>query len=318
MANQKLTAFLKEFSPSDFKRFGVFINSPYFNKLSDVIRLYNALKKFHPAFPDKDIQAEDIFKLVYPSDKYNYGRFRVLSSRMLSLAKKFISYKNFESDGFRKKLSGLRETNLFNNKAIFIDSISETEKTAQLAEVKDENYYYGRYELAYMKNIAAGHFSGKAEYGEEVYSLTVHYFTSLLKTYVTWMNSHNSIDIPIDTTLINEIEHIISSRPYIDNPLIKINYTIFKFAKDFENEIYFHELLKLQEEYPGSLSKTDMYELNVLLLNFCAVKAMNGYKKYNSHKFEIYKKMLTKELFFISSDFIPYEMYNNVVNSAFA
>lgn len=57
---------LKTLSKEETKKFDAFINSPYYNTNTAVIRLFNTIKKYAPEFTDDSLRREKLFKKVYP------------------------------------------------------------------------------------------------------------------------------------------------------------------------------------------------------------------------------------------------------------
>ena len=53
MISNTLLGMLSKFNPREFKEFGEFVKSPFFNKNIHVKQLYEYLKKFYPDFKDK-------------------------------------------------------------------------------------------------------------------------------------------------------------------------------------------------------------------------------------------------------------------------
>src|SRR4030095_14538542 len=100
----KVIDLLKTFNKADFKRFGDFAASPFFNKLQNVTRFYDAIKEFYPDFSSSGFTKEVVFKTVFPGEAYNDGRFRALCSHLFSLAEKFLAYSRYSSDEVNLRL----------------------------------------------------------------------------------------------------------------------------------------------------------------------------------------------------------------------
>lgn len=314
MKTDKLFTLLKDLTPAEFEKFGVFLRSPYFNKLNDIIRFYSVIKKHYPEFPVKKCDPEKLFTIVYPREKFDYGRYRVLASRTLSLAKRFLAVSTFENNAIQTGFT-LAERLELNNK-LFGETINEIEKKLESSRIKDEHYFHNMHKLRYLKNISSGHFSGGIDHKHEVDTLMLYALARGMKIYSVWINNHNTLNTRVDTGLLEKLEKIVSIEPFSSSPVIKISYNTLLFTLNFSDEHYFFEHLRLTEMYPNSISDDDLYDSYILLLNFCAIKNMGGDKTFNTHKFELYKKMLAKRLFFIHSDKLPYEMYNNITGAA--
>jgi hypothetical protein len=97
MLSTNLVTLLKTFSKEEFREFGKFIKSPFFNNRKDIISYYSFLKKHHPGFTGKCFTAENIFSHVYAGRPFNNNEFLKLNSAMNQLGNDFL---RFSSDRF--------------------------------------------------------------------------------------------------------------------------------------------------------------------------------------------------------------------------
>src|SRR3990172_1610228 len=101
MKKNNLTAILSTFTKDEFKRFGKFVASPYFQAERNLVPIYSYLKKYHPVFDSNHLSEEIIFCALYPEKKFEPKKssliIRVIFSQMTSLAKKFLAYEQYES-----------------------------------------------------------------------------------------------------------------------------------------------------------------------------------------------------------------------------
>src|SRR4030095_1171912 len=105
MKDTKIIKFLSLFTKEEFKKFGLFVSSPYFNRLNNVTRLYAILKKYHPDFKSKSLTKENIYKKIFPGQKYDDVKIRALFSYLLALAEKFIASQVLHADEINLKLA---------------------------------------------------------------------------------------------------------------------------------------------------------------------------------------------------------------------
>ena len=66
MKKSKLISVLQAFDREDLKRFGEFLDSPYFNKNKELVRLYALLRKQAPGFPESRVDRYFIWRQLYP------------------------------------------------------------------------------------------------------------------------------------------------------------------------------------------------------------------------------------------------------------
>jgi hypothetical protein len=93
MYSSNLVSLLKTFSKEEFKIFGKFIRSPFFNTRKDIVRYYIYLKKFYPAFSKQCFTKYNIYSHVYPGRKFSNGEFLKLNSSLNQLGLEFLKHK---------------------------------------------------------------------------------------------------------------------------------------------------------------------------------------------------------------------------------
>ncbi len=100
MFTTNLISLLRTFSAEEFRSFGKFISSPYYNTHRDVIRYYSFLRKFYPSFAGRGFTRENIFAHIYPGRKYNDNEFQKLNSALNHLGNQFImsQHERFNAD----------------------------------------------------------------------------------------------------------------------------------------------------------------------------------------------------------------------------
>jgi hypothetical protein len=90
MKNSNLISLLRSFSKDEFNHFGKFIRSPFYNTHKDIVRYYAFLKKYYPAFDQKSLTKENIFRQVYPGRKFSNSELLKLNSRLNHLGTEFL------------------------------------------------------------------------------------------------------------------------------------------------------------------------------------------------------------------------------------
>ncbi len=174
MKDTKLFRILALFSPEEYKKFGDFAASPYFNKLNNVTRLYAVLKKHHPEFRSNALTKENIFGKIFPGEKYNDVKIRALFSYLFSLAEKFTAAENLLNNDINIKLETAyaffeRHSGDFAEKKLF-----SANKLLHEDKTRDEIFYYTLYKILYQKNTSASHFSKKKNCQKETDALTIY------------------------------------------------------------------------------------------------------------------------------------------------
>jgi hypothetical protein len=81
---------LKTFSDEEIKLFEDFLNSPFHNKNTKVIKFFNLLIRYHPDYKDEEISKENLFKELFGKSKFKESYIRNLFSDLNILAERFL------------------------------------------------------------------------------------------------------------------------------------------------------------------------------------------------------------------------------------
>ncbi len=128
MEKSTLVEILRTFSKDELSGFGDFVSSPYFNKKSNVTKLYTALKKLAPDFPAAMIAKEEMWKSIFPGKKYNYGIMKNLIYDLNKLAVKFLELEVYSQKQFDNDFNQLDAFRLKKLKSLFIKKSAESRK----------------------------------------------------------------------------------------------------------------------------------------------------------------------------------------------
>jgi hypothetical protein len=314
MENTELIALLKTFKPRELKKLDEFLNSPYFNRLKKVSGLYAILKEYYSLF---DISKEDVFARLFPGEKFDDLRLRVLFTRLLALTQRFLAYESYSGDEYRMRMDTGRELLARKRAGLFKKNMVYAGALLEKLNPKDEIYYHMLYEHKLLEGKLSEGFSSKGkDYSAEGETLLVYSTASLLKMYTTAMNSGTVLDMDINTARVEKV--LALAEEFKENPLVKIYYSLYLLLKYPDEEKHFTECLNnfnTSENISENISNEEKFELYTILLNYCVLKVMSGRKEYMKHKFNIYETILNKGYFTVESGF-PYPFFNNIVNSA--
>ncbi len=95
MKDAKLIALVKKLDPNEFKEFGKFIYSPYFNSNKKLERLFECIKLAYPSLSGKKIEKVYIGREVF-GESFNQLKINKLMSEMTKLLRKFIAFQSFQ------------------------------------------------------------------------------------------------------------------------------------------------------------------------------------------------------------------------------
>ena len=86
----KLIKLLSTFSSLEWKRFGRFVQSPFYNTNDSIVQLYTILKKAFPFEVLKQLEEERIYTKLYGTEIFQVSKLRNLCSDLYKLAEDFV------------------------------------------------------------------------------------------------------------------------------------------------------------------------------------------------------------------------------------
>lgn len=109
MEQSNLYQLIQSFSPGEQKSAFRFLKSPYFNRRTDILHLYQALCK------NRELQKDILWQQIYPNEPFHDTRFRLLMSYLNRLLETFLL---LETDDDRDVTTKLRLAAMYRNRGL--------------------------------------------------------------------------------------------------------------------------------------------------------------------------------------------------------
>jgi len=148
MLKSKLIDRLRLLKREELRDFSKFLDSPYYNNNEKVVRLYDYLKIYHPAFESSELERDYVARQVFPEWKANtYKKLSHVMSNLSQLLERFFAVQEREKDKLEHYQALLKTYKKRGGDWFFNHTAEELEKhLAQLSE-RNTNYYYHQYLL---------------------------------------------------------------------------------------------------------------------------------------------------------------------------
>ena len=331
MISATLLGILSKFTPKEFKEFGEFVKSPFFNKNIHVKHLYDYLKKFYPEFKDKKLDKEVVFENLFEGKKYNDGFLRTVIYNLGKLAEDYLAYVNFRKDDLNRGINLLKELNKRKLEKVFLKYYSEIEEDINSVTYHDADYYFRKYELQNQKDIYMDWSKFKQKHFKNYTTNTATYVEDELTSFYL-VKALNHYRFMLDKSMYEQIEHNNGFIEHImDYLLNKDNY----FKEKLKIKLHLNEVLlvkdKKEENYrilkeilvssSDKLSQSDRYSLHNILQSYCVYQGYNNSpisegKPYTQERFELYKVCLEQNLY-AAEEHIYFDdlMFGNIVGT---
>ncbi|CAN5624009.1 hypothetical protein BH10BAC5_BH10BAC5_03060 [soil metagenome] len=318
MENLTLFKTLKSFTREEIDQFSDFIESPYFNKANYLKTYFSFIKVSYPEFKKEELEAEKIFRKIYPERKYNNATIRRLNYELFVLAEKFLIVNSLNN---KKELGSellLEELDMRRLDTHFLKKLRKGYSELESIFEKGEDYFRNIHRLNELEMYF--HTMREREKGVDQFYTSLenfdkyHAVKKLIKLYLISMESNNVSNIVADKKSFNEFTKYITERNFFDLPLIEILYNMLMLSLYLKEE-YFYKLTELVNKHKQVVPSKDLQHAYFMLLNFCTFEINKGTEKFKHEELGIYKKLIVDGQLLYNNE-LESQIYKNIVACA--
>lgn len=308
MLNTSLIEILKSFSTDEIKSFDDFIRSQYFNKKPTLSKLWDTLKKFAPDFNVDNLKRENIYKLMFPLKKFNYGVMKNIIYDFTKIVEKFIIINSKSGSDFYDRLHFLNELKSRGLTKHFEKELSSIRKSLNGMENDDEEYFIKEY---YLQNLESENLFSK--YGKNIPRSKNIIFDSAakeenylrkyyLKRSMNVLGFHfffkNAVDIESIMPLSNAVQELYNIELPTEK-ILTIEHMFLRLNRDNINENEFKSFRDFAFGLLGdkNINKYTRYSLLMTLSKYCLIKYSQGESPFLKYTYDIYRKLFEHKLF---------------------
>jgi hypothetical protein len=289
MSKSRLIDILRTFNQSQIKRFGKFLNSPFFNTNQTIIKYYDIIGKYHPDFPEDQLDKKKIFESLYPGKAYNDGAMRNLVSDMVSLAHKFIIHASVTENSLDMELLLLSYFNQNKLDEQFEKKINKTENDFSKSLLNEEELFTSLRLLEREKQLFYSvrnreNIHSETSFRENLYGLYSYLFA-------LFRSAHNALHHKYtfnDNSLyeyINKISAIININNLISffkankfeySDILEMYYLSYLSLINLNDDKSFQQFrLSIEKNY-RNFSEFALYNLMLIFENCCTFRIQEG------------------------------------------
>ena len=320
MRESKLTELLKGISPAEFKRFGEFLNSPFYNKSKKIIQLYELVNENFEEFDANKVTKEEITESIFPDDLNKDQNSRTLISNFTSLLEEFLILLELEKNDVSKKITLLKSLRNRNILKTFDMTSREIMESSQKEFNRNSGFYYD--DLTFKETVL--NYRGEdldldldKSYLEMSDTADFLYIVSKLKIVNTVLSRRilSGKDIlqdfwgvsPLLEYLEKNIETIQKS-----HPIIYSEYNILMMMLDPDELKHFTDLEKHVFSHIEKFNEEELTEVYYSLSNFCVNKIAVGEEKYKNNLLKLHSAF-EKAGFYRKNKNIHYSDFMSIV-----
>ena len=318
MKKSKLLAILDQFSTAQHRQFGVFLQSPYFNKKDLLVELYHqiiqGIKKYQRE--EEATLKKEIFRGVFPKKTYKEALLNHLFSELFALVEQFIAQQKLEQEGIQKELLLLDYYLQHNLDKHYSYLIEKASKKLDQEETRDEKWYY---QQAALSEIADRHFLKQQvrkfdhHLQEASNALDVYYLTRKMRYICAMLDRQKAFSKQYELRLKEEVVTQVVKPQYQDFPLIQIYYQLLQTLTQPEQALKsFYQFKDNLLEYYSAFNKMDAKSLFYFGINFCVRQFRLGNKAFAQDLMQLYQKGIDSGVL-LEDGFISPWTFKNIV-----
>ncbi|MFN7117758.1 MAG: hypothetical protein ACK4TA_13235 [Saprospiraceae bacterium] len=316
MENSKLLLLLKTFSATELRAFKDFVESPYFNKNEELIRLNAYLKKqAAKGFPGTKLQRKAVYAAVYPGESYDEKKLNYALSLLLKLAERFVAIQGFENWGIvpdYQVLTTYSERHLPKNYDYIFQQASAN---VEVLPYRNDDYYFQHYLLA---DVADAHFSAKNErrfdpaLQQAADCFDIYYMAKKLRFLCNMLDRQKFISTKYNLYYIDEIKMMLTKRDWSAVPPIAVYYQLLLLLTEKEPLIYFNNFRQLLKAYIQLFPLAEARELYRFAINFYIQQIRVGEKQFAQDLMALYREGIDNQVLLEKGQLSPWTFKNMV------
>lgn len=316
MQQSKLIRMLRALGGLEMKKLGDMVQSPYFNKQDDVIRLYDLLSDSHPKFKDVDVDRQTVFGTLFPDVVFDERKLRYVMSALTKLVEQFMVLRQLETRTVWYQhllMENLQKHGLIE---MMPTSIEQMRKDIEAYPFLDQDIYYARYLMqrdqyqyvATKRNVAV-----KENLEELIRNLDYYYIINKLKFSAELINHTNILAGTPESLFLEEIIQFVENTDLKREPAAEIYYLILKTLSHFEAEKHYHQLKAKLKENIGCFPQDELNDMYIFARNYCARQINSGNVGYLREVFELYQTLLESGIMLQGGELSQWD-YKNIVS----
>lgn len=306
---------------------GKFVNSPFHNESTKMIKLYGFLKKYHPDFENKKFTKENIFKAIYDDKKeaFDDKKIRDRFSDMLKLTEEYLAYIDLRQNALEFKRYTLHQLGERGLNVHFEKKDKEIQAIVDKIPYKNEAYFEDVFKTFSDRVNYYSHqqFLGKKKpYFTQVEKEFDHFLnfslTKILRYYAFMQNMEGLINYKFKYKFHEPVMKFIEENNLEDITLIKVFCLIQKLKNhkpDIEpDENAYYELKEMFTKNADSFSQYDKIMISTELYNRATKGHFHERDKFTNEAFEIIKLQLKYESYPMENGWMQREFFFISVN----
>lgn len=317
MHQSKVIELMRFFSTKDYRVFGDFVHSPYFNKSEEVSQLYEIIKKHGPKFVSRKLEKEQIWKALFPKKKYDEKKLGYLQTDLVRLIERYIVQIRLEEEDILRYSHQLKTYQKVSANTLFQQALKKTKSYLSNAQYHDSNYYFENYIISeicndFFEKQERRKFDTNLQTAAD--HLDLYYLSKKMKYTCEMINRQNIMSGEYELKMVDQIIDYLANDE-LEIPAIDIYYSIFQLLTNSDNEVEYHHLKDMLQKYESHFPIEELRDMYAYARNYCIRKANQGNEQFLHELLELYKRTLANKVIY-GLEYLSHFSYINIVKAA--
>ncbi len=306
MQKSKLLRSLCILNAEEMKGFYSFLQSPYFNTNSNIVKLHRVLHPYHPDFQSPKLDREKVFQKIFPGKAYAHQQMLNLMSEVNGLLEQFLVLRQMEEKEFlQQKLLLEAYAKRPNSYTTFLKKYKRLEDVLEGLPYRDAIYFQEKMELSLLYYDHPNTQLQKNDKGTLFNAME--YFEAYKKlTSIKLKCAQNARQKTIQNKQVLQI------RNAGEEVLLNLYMRLEKFQRS-EKEENFNALLNEFESSIQLLRNKDKSNVLKILTNYCTRQTNSGHTRFFNTLLKLYKLGLETNCIVVH-DKIGSTTFHNIVS----
>ncbi len=319
MEGSKILKMFKSLTTEEWKYLRWFVQSNFFNTDPNLLRLYEALAKHHPAFASKSLTKELLYAKVFGGQAYHDGKWRNLVSKMNKLLEDYLIWLELENEPItRQKLltKAFGRRNLYEQFEKSTNELSEklVQQGEQSAEALQER---AQINLQYYHHPKSVKVSNLGRLQAVMDDLDHYYFAEKLRIASELKVFENIVTGAAAIRLKKEVQSLVGAGKLRQLPYLELYHRILEQLEQAAGLEQFQATFEFFSSIYARLSDTDRQFGLLQLLNFAINQVNSGEGAYRKLVMELYKLGLQEGVLIIDGRISENSFVNIVSTGSF-
>jgi len=313
MFNSKVIEALQLITGKQRTRLRRFVHSPFHNKHTAVIKLFDHLDKL-PQLTIENTNREKLFSKVFPGEKFNDLKFRHTLNYLYSIIEDYLSVSRLESQPIEKRLMLLEELSLRSDDHLFQSSRVKAQKLLEKHQFRDAAHHLARYRLMAIETQHSLSSSRNDEARTNLLQMSedldLFYLAEKLRLAYNLLSFRKLYKDQVIPEIPQAMLDRISKEKLYEIPAIGVYYRLYQLEMTGQHE-HFDILVGQIKEKGALFPEGELKEFYEVAINYCIRRLNRSISGAMEKAFELYQAGITSGALIEKGQLSPFA-YQNV------